>query len=352
VPFLPAAGARAMLAAFDSLGLDAEALRTAAGIPASALRAPDAVLPEAAFARLWEAASRAVGREELPTEAGLAVPFGAFGALDYIAGSSPDVATAFAALADHFRAVASGFGLEVEEVEGGGEVRIVHSRSLALRDVSDEFTIAVLVGRFRSRPSLPFRPEAIRLTRPAPPGPTRHERLLGAPVVFGCSLSALRVPASSWRAPLPSADPALQRTLRELSARLDPGEGAAAVEQAVRARLRELLPEGRAGAAAVSRSLGMSERTLQRRLREAGRSFGEVVDRFREAEAERLLASGGPPLSEVALRLGFSDQSAFSRAFRRWKGTPPSAWPGPAAAPAKPARRARRSTGRRRRRRS
>jgi AraC-like DNA-binding protein len=70
----------------------------------------------------------------------------------------------------------------------------------------------------------------------------------------------------------------------------------------------------------------MSERTLHRRLRELGRTFQEVLDAFRESEAERLLVSGRPSLAEVALRLGFSDQSAWNRAFRRWKGTSPTEW--------------------------
>jgi AraC-like DNA-binding protein len=331
VALLSAAAARALLAGFRGVGLDAEAIREAAGVSRSALAPVDGVLPAEAFGILWQEAFRRAPREELPTEVGLAVPFGAFGPLDYLAASSADVASAFHSLAAWFRTVASGMSLEVERADGGGEIRIVCSPEGPPpgrpREVSDEFTIAVTLGRFRSRPtSSPFRVSEVRLTRAAPPRPSRHAALLGTEVVFGCAVAALRVPAETWAAKLPGADPMLQETLRGLAERLELGKASGDLEQAVRARLRSLLPQGGGDAGEVARSLGMSVRTLHRKLRAEGRAFGDVVDLFRESEAERLLAAGTVPLAEVAYRLGFSDQSAFTRAFRRWKGAPPSAW--------------------------
>jgi AraC-like DNA-binding protein len=331
VPLLPAATARAVLAGFRAVGLDAGALRDAAGIAPSALEPVDGVLPVEAFGRLWAAALQRARREELPTEVGLAVPFGAFGALDYLAASSPTVEAAFDALRGHFRYVSAGFGLELARDPEGGTVRLVPSHPPAEHDrtaeVSDEFTLAVFVGRFRSRPlDPPFRASQVRLTRPAPDHPTRHASLLGAPVAFACSVAALEVPTAVWRARLASADPVLQETLRQLAERIGLGGAGSDLELAVRARLRTLLPDGRGDAAAVARSLGLSARTLHRRLAATGRSFREVMESFREAEAERLLTSGSVPLGEVALRLGFADQTAWNRAFRRWKGTSPRQW--------------------------
>jgi AraC-like DNA-binding protein len=348
---LSAAVARAILAGFRGVGLDAEAIREAAGISRPALAPVDGVLPAECFAGLWQEGFRRAPREELPTEVGLAVPFGAFGPLDYLAASSEDVAAAFHSLAAWFRTVVSGISLEVERTPDGGELRVMcpppHGPPAGRpREVSDEFTVAVTIGRFRSRPlSHPFRVSEVRLRRPAPQRPTRHEALLGARVVFGCAVGALRVPRDTWEAKLPGADPMLQETLRALAERLELGASSSDLEQAVRARLRSLLPEGGGDAPAVARSLGMSVRTLHRRLRTEGRSFGEVVDLFRESEAERLLASRAATLAEVSYRLGFSDQSAFTRAFRRWKGAPPSAWLGTKRAHAPRGARAGRSPG-------
>src|SRR5574342_54624 len=210
--FLPAATARALLAGFRAVGLDADVLRQAAGLEPSALEPVDGLLP--------------AGRDRMA-------------------------------------------------------------------EVSDEFTLAVLVGRFRSRPLVPpFRAAQVRLTRPAPERPTRHARLFGAPVAFGCAASALDVPAEAWRARLETADPLLQETLRQLAERIGLGGAGSDLELAVRARLRTLLPDGRGEAEAVARSLGLSGRTLHRRLSAAGLTFRQVLETFREAEAERLLSSG------------------------------------------------------------
>jgi AraC-like DNA-binding protein len=72
--------------------------------------------------------------------------------------------------------------------------------------------------------------------------------------------------------------------------------------------------------------MGMSERTLRRRLSEAGSSYKGMYDALRAAEAERLLLESDASAAQVGLAVGFADQTAFIRAFRRWKGSTPGAW--------------------------
>jgi len=324
----PAATARAILAGMRVLGLDADAIRAAAGIDAEAIAPVDAAIPGEAFGRLWAEAARRAPRDELVTEVGLNIPFGAFGALDYLAGSAPSVGAAFAALAAHFRYVAMGVSLELSAGKAGGEVCLVNGATLEDPALSDEFTLAVFVGRFRTRSlSAPFAVEEVRLTRSQPSRPTRHAALLGGPVRFGCGAAALRLSPSTWEALLTSADPGLQATLSELAEHAGLGRATdGELMLKVRSRLRLLLPGGCAAAGDVAGALGLSERTLHRRLRAEGTSFREVLEAFREAEAERLLGAARMPLGEVALRLGFSDQTAWNRAFRRWKGRSPTEW--------------------------
>jgi len=328
VSLLPAATPRAVLAGFRALGLDAEAIRAAAGLTEEELAPVDALVPSEAFERLWAEAMRRQPRDELVTEVGLAIPFGAFGAIDYLAGSSPTVNAAFQALAAHFRYVALGITLELAEDPESGEVRLLNEPGERDAASSDEFTLAVFVGRFRSRTgAVPFRVDQVRLSRAPPARPTRHAALLGAPVTFGCKVSALRFPAPVWRAALPSADAGLLATLRQLAEHAGlggPSEDDLLVR--VRSRMRLLLPDGRASAAEVAGALGLSERTLHRRFHATGTSFRSILEGFRETEAERLISAGRLPLAEVALRLGFSDQTAWNRAFRRWKGMSPSEW--------------------------
>lgn len=318
---------RAFLAGFAAVGLDAPAVARAAGFVDPADLPYDAPVPGAVFSALWEEAFVRAPRETLPTEVGLAVPFGAFGPVDYLAASSARVDLAFGAIASFFKYIASDFRIVVEEEPGGGGLVAVRvPEPFPGWEVSDEFTVAVLVSRFRRAAAGAFSPRVVRLTRPAPATATRHAELLGCPVRFGAAESGFDVRTEAWRAPMHNADPALERTVRELAAHLGLGATTGDLETALRARLRHLLPQGEVSASAAAAALGLSERTLQRRLAAAGTSYREVLDRLRETEAERLLGAGRLPLGEVALRLGFSDQTAWNRAFRRWKGVSPTEW--------------------------
>ncbi len=83
------------------------------------------------------------------------------------------------------------------------------------------------------------------------------------------------------------------------------------------------LPDGRPSKPQIARRLGMSERTLHRRLAEHGETFQEIATRAQREAAESLLANGDSSLAEVAFLTGFSDQSAFTRAFKGWTGETP-----------------------------
>ena len=76
----------------------------------------------------------------------------------------------------------------------------------------------------------------------------------------------------------------------------------------------------------VARIANMSTRSLQRALHREGTSFKAVVEAGQRANALRYMRETGYPLSAIALAVGFSDQSNFNRAFRRWTGQSPGHW--------------------------
>jgi AraC-like DNA-binding protein len=83
------------------------------------------------------------------------------------------------------------------------------------------------------------------------------------------------------------------------------------------------IPRGNTTLAAVARSLGSSPRSLQRRLKEEGTSYQEVLDEVRREAAQRYLGSSALSCSEMGYLLGFSEPAAFTRALKRWRGTTP-----------------------------
>ena len=115
--------------------------------------------------------------------------------------------------------------------------------------------------------------------------------------------------------------PALAGDLSGL-ARVDPGESRIA-DTRHGADLVLSLSQGVPGVTDVASQLGMSGRTLQRQLADRGATFQKLVDQARRELAERLLADTSYPLAEVAFLTGFSEQSAFNRAFKRWAGQTP-----------------------------
>lgn len=163
------------------------------------------------------------------------------------------------------------------------------------------------------------------VTLPFAPGKAAAFRAyLGVPVEHGPE-AAVVFAAADAAAPFLTAragmwsffEPELRRQLAELDA-------AASVAVRVRAALLELLPGGQATVQAVAGRLGVSPRTLQRRLQDDGTSFQRVLDGTREELARHYLGSTGMAGAEISFLLGFEDPNSFVRAFHEWTGMTPA----------------------------
>ncbi|MNN59171.1 HTH-type transcriptional regulator VirS [compost metagenome] len=90
--------------------------------------------------------------------------------------------------------------------------------------------------------------------------------------------------------------------------------------------MKRSLSGGRPDMQAVAKELGMSDRTLQRRLTEENTTFKQLLTQTRHEQAREYLADPSLEIKEVAFMIGFEDQNSFYRAFRLWEGDPPSNW--------------------------
>jgi AraC-like DNA-binding protein len=151
----------------------------------------------------------------------------------------------------------------------------------------------------------------------------RARDLLGCEIEFGAALSF--DPRVVDRT-LVDADPFLNRLMvedceRAITAR---PSNASPFRTVVENSIAPLLPHAEASAEQVAKSLGLSERTLARRLASEGLSFGATLDELRRDLAIRYLGERGLQISQIAWRVGFHQPSAFSHACRRWTGKTPS----------------------------
>jgi AraC-like DNA-binding protein len=153
---------------------------------------------------------------------------------------------------------------------------------------------------------------------PRPAYADRLEPLLGAEVIWGAAINAVVLPERLLEMRSPLADTGLHEAAME---RLEAARRSERAPAGVRGRVERLLAHsetGRAQAEVVATSLGLSRRTLMRRLAEAGLSYRDLVDAELRARARRWLDSGSLTKAEISERLGFADVTGFSRACRRW----------------------------------
>ncbi len=146
----------------------------------------------------------------------------------------------------------------------------------------------------------------------------------GVPIRFGAPVDAIVFDRAHLTRPLATADPELHRVLRQhADDLLQSLPRVERVSELVRREVAAVLAGGNTGVDFIAERLGMSRRTLARRLGEEGTTYTELLDQMRRGMATQYLAATTLPLHEVAFLLGFNDAPAFSRAFKRWLDTTP-----------------------------
>ena len=185
--------------------------------------------------------------------------------------------------------------------------------------VSNEATIASIAAISQEVSVADFQPLEIYFGHEAPSSTIAHERHFGCPVRFGTEMNALRVSNEHMQRPNRLGDRGISKFFdTHLDEELSKYDDSAALERRVRMQVSQALSAGVPRVSDIAACLGLSARTLQRRLTERGYSFQTLVDESRRELAQRLLEETEYPLAQVAFLTGFSDQSAFNRAFRSW----------------------------------
>jgi AraC-like DNA-binding protein len=164
----------------------------------------------------------------------------------------------------------------------------------------------------------------VELPYPEPPSRAEHDRLFRCELVFDAPNLAYWRDAAVVHRPLVQGDAALRRQMEERAAMLAASRGAVdGVVRDVRTLVARRLAEGVPGLDAAAALLGLTPRALARRLAEHGTSFTKIVDDSRRQLALEYVKDASLSLVDVAYLLGFSEQSAFHRAFKRWTGRAP-----------------------------
>jgi len=170
------------------------------------------------------------------------------------------------------------------------------------------------------------KPERVLFERPRPPAELlkTYEEVFQAPLEFGCDRSALIFSEDVLDTPLRQPDPVLLSSLEKQAASViaEIQERHPVVMQ-TRALLRTMMEDGLPRRDKVASELGMTERTLQRRLQESGTGYQQLLDDLRREVATEWLHNTRIPVNDIATRLGFSEARSFHRRFKAWTGMTP-----------------------------
>jgi len=302
----------------EQRGVTAPSLCERVGINPALLANPESRLAVRGYVELLESAATQTRSDTLGMTLGYRQPLTTMGTLGEVTLRAPDIAGAI-------RSFAEAMPLHQEGARLSLEVR--RERALLSYSVSDaavveyrqdaELSVAKMLHFARVLLRQPqWTPTAVYFEHPAPADTQAHRRLFGVPVYFSQGCNALVFPSEMLRQRISGGAPAA------VAAPLRPPAGSDLLGE-LRLQLTRAMKHGGVSIVDSAAALGISERTLQRRLGEFGLSYNSLVERIRYELAQRYLQQAHLPLTEIAYLLGYSELSAFSRAFRRWAGDSP-----------------------------
>ena len=304
-----------------ALGLPLEHLCARAGM------APSTTWGTSDFFRLWTVAGEALGDRSAGLRFGAEGIAGGYGVASIVALHAPDFRQALAALSRYKRLTCPEFvEVEIEGDEATVRYRWLQATTEVPRLLVDT-TLASLRELVRRGTAGRVAPIRVELTRRL-----TDRGLLGrhfeCPIVFGAAHDAMVFDRAALDAPFVTADGgAFAHVLEGLENRVAQGQGFSALVGEVRVAIARQLSEGRLpSVAAVARRLGVSHRTLQRRLEDCTTSFQQELAAVRRTTASRLLANTELDTVAIAMLLGFAEPNSFARAFRVWEQTTPLRW--------------------------
>jgi AraC-like DNA-binding protein len=308
-------------------GLSRARLLSAAGLSEEQLRDPDARIPLSAVERLWRATTAGSSDALLGLRLGAEVRTRQLGLVGYTLVFSRTLGAALERLTRYSRIVSDALHVELGEDAEAVWVRLdVQPALRALRAAADA-RLAALVAICRELVGAPIAPLAVQFPYRRPDDVSAYEKFFRAPLEFGALSTALLLMREDLARPVVGSDEALTAYLERLVGQVLHDLGAQrTISDQVRRVLWRQLSDGVPDLSRAARWLGMSPRTLQRRLREENTTFAAVLAEVRRDMAQPLLRDGRLAVSEVAFLLGYEDVTSFQRAFRQWFGVSPRAF--------------------------
>lgn len=324
-PVISLTAATGIVQAIEDGGGDADRVLRAFGLDRRQLASPQGFIPSEDFAGLLDSAAMATGDDCFGLRFGARFNPKDVGPLAYVILNSPTVGVALANAGRYLRVHNTGATVAYLRRPPVALLQYhLFGVPAELRRQHAEYSLAVALQIVRLMAGSAWSPQEVQFEHKAPADTSPHLEVFRAPVSFECPAGAFVVDLEFAERQIPAADARLYPTLtRYLDDVLQVMPAEDAFLASLRLAIGETLRNGQPDLATVAHEVALGARTLQRRLTDAGLDFRTLVDDTRHRLALRYLADPKHTLTDIAYLLGYSETSAFNRAFRRWTGSTP-----------------------------
>jgi len=295
----------------------------AAHIDPKMMRDMNARYSQATLIDLWSRTAEAIDDPDFGLQAGEVWHPAFMHALGYAWMSSSSLRTALQRLVRYIHIVNQSSQVEISETED--------QLTLTWKNIGFEtdtpwisdIRISMLLAMCRANFGTDLNPISVSLFRQAPPKTGRYYEHFKCPVTFSAEQDSLTLSLADVDKELPSSNVLMSQVHDQIMIKYLAGLNDDNIIERVKTAIIELLPDGRMSDVKVAEMLFMSNRTLQRKLAAQNTSFKTILVEVRENLALQYIRDSRLTLTELSFQLGFSEMSAFSRAFKQWTGASP-----------------------------
>jgi AraC-like DNA-binding protein len=309
----------------SSVGLDGHRMLRQAGIPLEALEDPENRLPAGPVVRLLERSAEDSGCESFGLLMAERRTFASLGPVSLLLERLPNLRAVVRTSIVFQRYLNDVVTISLEEAEGTSLIRLdlwPEYWGSQMIDLLVGIAFQVNTGAAGRR----WRPSCVHTMCKAPADMSAWRRITSDPIEFEANFNGFSCATEALLIPLPLADEEMARNAHRLLRLLPEVTGPEPIGDKVRRTIALLLPSGRATVDQVASHLGLSARSLQRRLDDEGLQFGELLSGLRQELATAYLANSTRPVTSVASLLGYSSPSSFTRWFAGSFGMSPQHW--------------------------
>ena len=310
--------------ALGSTGYDPEPLFKQMGIDPELITDPNTRLQEETVIKLWSRAIELTGDECLGIKAGQHSHPSSLGALGYAWLASSTLRSALNRVARYFRMIDDTKSVELKETPEGFVYKPLSVVAIETFPAEDDLHLAVLINSCRFNYGEKLNPVSVAFMHAQPDCSGEYFNHFRCPVEFGAEESSLTLPLEVIDKPLPGTNPTMAKLCDKVMIQYLETLDHDHFSIRVKAMIIDHLPSGEIHIGQIADSLCISIRTLQRRLADEETNFAILLTHARQELASEYILDGSRPMDQISYLLGFSEISAFSRAFKSWTGMSPS----------------------------